>query len=129
MNFPSRINYPEIADNSYGVILYLCDVYIPNAGINYSQEDTIEITPDNGAYAEPIISDNGRIMGVNIIESGEGFTERPMLTVKTKTGYNAVLIPILCIRRIGDSAREPEVSNVIQVIDCVGKHPLVPMSV
>ena len=60
-------------------------------------------------------------MGVNIIDGGEGFVERPTLTIKTTTGYNAVLIPILCIDRIGDSDTIPSDTETISVVDCVGK--------
>ena len=114
-------DYPTLGDSTYDVILYLCDVFVESGGVNYSKDDTIEIVPNRGARAEPIISDTGVIMGVNIIDGGEGFVERPTLTIKTTTGYNAVLVPILCIDRIGDSDRIPSDAETITVVDCVGK--------
>tara|TARA_B100001094_G_scaffold222835_2_gene216918 strand:+ start:6636 stop:10886 length:4251 start_codon:yes stop_codon:yes gene_type:complete len=116
-------NYPTIGISTYDTILYLCDVYIENGGVNYSQGDTIEIIPDFGASAEPIISDTGVLLGVTILDGGEGFTTRPILTLKSTTGYNAVMVPVFCIDRIGD-APEPELPppiDIVSVIDCVGK--------
>lgn len=112
--------YPTMGSPVYDIVLYLCDVYIDTGGINYSPEDTIEITPDHGASAEPIFSNTGVLLGVNILDGGEGFIERPILTIKSSTGYNASMIPVFCIERIGDSATPPEPTNIIPVIDCVG---------
>ena len=114
-------DYPTIGEFTYNVVLYLCDVYIENGGVNYSKLDSIDIVPDRGARAEPIISDMGVLMGVNIIDGGEGFVERPTLTINTTTGYNAVLIPVLCVDRIGDSDKTVAPKDVIPVLDCVGK--------
>nr|BAR36445.1 T4-like baseplate hub and tail lysozyme [uncultured Mediterranean phage uvMED] len=114
-------DYPTIGEFTYNVVLYLCDVYIENGGVNYSKLDSIDIVPDRGARAEPIISDMGVLMGVNIIDGGEGFVERPTLTINTTTGYNAVLIPVLCVDRIGDSDETVAPKDVIPVLDCVGK--------
>ena len=114
-------DYPTIGDDVYDVILYLCDIYIENGGINYSPEDTITVEPSFGAIVEPIISENGVLLGVNIVSPGEGFTTRPTLTLNSTTGYNAILIPILCVDRVGDTDVIPDPINPIPVIDCVGK--------
>ncbi len=109
----------------YPVVLKLCAIEIQSTGVNYSSNDTIVVEPSNGAILEPVFGPFGSIIDVNIIDEGEGFTERPNIVIKTQSGYNALLIPILCVNRIGDIPEElykiPEGEQIIKVIDCVGK--------
>jgi hypothetical protein len=115
--------YPSSSSGSYPVILYLCEINIVDAGINYTKGDKIVITPDNGASAEPKFDQQGRVTSIKVTEGGEGFTEFPQLYIQSDTGYNAVLIPKLCIDRVGsDELKEPMTQDkVVTVIDCVGK--------
>jgi hypothetical protein len=115
--------YPASSSGSYPVILYLCEINIVDAGINYTKGDKIVITPDNGASAEPKFDQQGRVTSIKVTEGGEGFTEFPQLYIQSDTGYNAVLIPKLCIDRVGsDELKEPMTQDkVVTVIDCVGK--------
>jgi hypothetical protein len=110
---------------NYSVMLKLGDVEIQSTGVNYSPNDTIVVEPSNGAILEPVFGPFGSIIDVNIIDEGEGFVERPNIVIKTETGYNAILIPILSVNRIRDIPDElyriPEGTRVIQVIDCIGK--------
>jgi hypothetical protein len=110
---------------SYPVVLKLCAVEIESTGVNYSPNDTISVIPSNGAVLEPVFGPFGSIIDINIIDEGEGFTERPEIVINTESGYNANLIPILCVDRIGDVPEElykiPQGEKIIKVIDCVGK--------
>ena len=116
-------DYPTSSNGSYPVILYLCEIFIDESGINYSPGDKIVIEPDIGAVAEPKFDARGRVTSIKVTESGEGFTEYPRLYIQSETGYNAVLRPKLCIDRVGnDELKEPTFQDkVITVIDCVGK--------
>jgi hypothetical protein len=116
-------DFPTSSTGSYPVILYLCEVFIDESGINYSPEDKIIITPDIGAVAEPKLDQQGRVVSVKVTVSGEGFTEYPKLYIQSETGYNAILRPKLCIDRIGnDELKEPTLQDkIVTVIDCVGK--------
>lgn len=116
-------DFPTSSTGSYPVILYLCEVFIDESGINYSPEDKIIITPDIGAVAEPKFDQQGRVVSVKVTVSGEGFTEYPKLYIQSETGYNAILRPKLCIDRIGnDELKEPTLQDkIVTVIDCVGK--------
>ena len=116
-------DYPTSSNGSYPVILYLCEIFIDESGINYSPGDKIIIEPDIGAVAEPKFDARGRVTSIKVTESGEGFTEYPTLYIQSETGYNAVLRPKLCIDRVGnDELKEPTFQDkVITVIDCVGK--------
>jgi hypothetical protein len=110
---------------SYPVVLKLCAVEIESTGVNYSPNDTISVIPSNGAVLEPVFGPFGSIIDINIIDEGEGFTQRPEIVINTESGYNAELIPILCVDRIGDVPEElykiPQGEKIIKVIDCVGK--------
>jgi hypothetical protein len=120
---------PTITDStsfgSYPVVLKLCAVEIESTGVNYSPNDTISVIPSNGAVLEPVFGPFGSIIDINIIDEGEGFTQRPEIVINTESGYNANLIPILCVDRIGDVPEElykiPQGEKIIKVVDCVGK--------
>ena len=116
-------DYPTSSNGSYPVILYLCEIFIDESGINYSPGDKVIIEPDIGAVAEPKFDARGRVTSIKVTESGEGFTKYPTLYIQSETGYNAVLRPKLCIDRVGnDELKEPTFQDkVITVIDCVGK--------
>jgi hypothetical protein len=110
--------------STYPVAISIGDVYIEDPGFGFSNGDTITITPDNGAELVPVIGGNGRIIDVNIVKPGIGFTGTPTLKLNTSTGYNATLIPILSFKRIGedDAFSVPTGTQLVQVIDCVGKN-------
>lgn len=119
--------YPISSNGSYPVVLYLCRVFVKQSGIYYNEGDEIVIEPNHGAKAVPVLGESGQVLSVKVTEPGEGFTERPRIYIRSETGFNAVLIPKLCIDRIGqDQLKEPsEVERLqgklISVIDCVGK--------
>ena len=110
--------------STYPVAISIGDVYIEDPGFGFSNGDTITITPDNGAELVPVIGGNGRIIDINVVKPGLGFTDMPTLKLNTSTGYNATLIPILSFKRIGedDAFSVPTGTQLVQVIDCVGKN-------
>ena len=60
---------------------------------------------------------------MDIIKGGIGFTEDPKVYIQSDTGYNAMMMPIFKVNRVGEDIAPELVSpgSVIQVIDCVGK--------
>jgi hypothetical protein len=110
--------------STYPVAISIDSVYIEDSGFGFGDGDTITITPDNGAELVPVIGGNGRIINVNVVKPGIGFTGMPILKLNTNTGYNATLIPILSFKRIGedDAFSVPTGTQLVQVIDCVGKN-------
>lgn len=119
-NPTTTINYPILSNGSYPVIMKLCEIIIEDGGVGYVSSDTLQITPSNGASAKPYITPNGSIYKIDIISKGEGFKELPVITMLTKTGYNAILVPRLCSEQIGDKILAPAIDKIINVIDCPG---------
>lgn len=119
--------FPVINIGSYPAILYLCDLIIDNAGINYSTGDKVVIEPNTaGAEVEATFGPFGVVTGVRIINPGSGFTERPKIYIESETGYNVILQPVFCVRRIGDDKEGRELTdqekfNLVRIVDCVGR--------
>lgn len=116
---------PRSSTGEYPVVLTLCNIEVSNGGINYSPNDKIIVTPNNGAVLEPVYGAFGTLERINIISVGIGFTERPEITIQSDTGYNAIITPILCVNRIGDIPEDqvviPPGERILNVVDCVGK--------
>lgn len=129
---------PSSTTAQYPVILYMCDVKIVNPGVAYSDTDKIIVSPSNGAILEPMFGPFGSLEDVKIVSAGIGFTERPNIYIQTETGYNADIVPVFCVNRIGDVPEEDLISTpgggkttgspnspvgeqIIHVVDCVGK--------
>jgi len=109
--------------NSYGVILYMCDVIIKNTGFGYQEGDEIVVEPSRGAELKPTFNQIGQLTSVRIISGGEGFKEIPKIYIKTDTGVNAEMSPRFCIDSVDDTTiNRPGIDvKVVSVIDCVGK--------
>ena len=65
----------------------------------------------------------GGIIGVDVVNGGIGFTDDPNIYIQSDSGYNARMMPVFKVNRVGeDIAPEAAIpSAVIQVVDCVGK--------
>ena len=60
---------------------------------------------------------------MDIIDGGMGFNEEPLLYIESDTGYNARIMPVFKVNRVGVDI-DPETvtpTAFIQVVDCVGK--------
>lgn len=116
---------PVLSKGDYSVSLYLCGVEIVSGGVNYDDRlDTVSIDPDFGAKLKIKTGPFGVIERVDIIESGNGFNRYPDITINTNTGFNAELVPIFCIKRIGDQdpediANSSPNTSILSVVDCV----------
>jgi hypothetical protein len=117
--------FPTANNGQYPVVLELDEVYILNSGFGYKPEDKIVMEPNLGAILTPIIDKNGSVSGVNIIKTALGFTDMPTIYIDSDTGYNAELVPVFKVNRVGDIPENldkvPLGEKVISVIDCVGK--------
>ena len=109
------------------VIGRLSSVIVEFTGQFYSELDTITVS--NGAELKPVLDTYGRIVRVDVIKPGLGFTEVPDLEINTSTGIGAVLIPVLEFRNtcegdiiLGDGIiNKNKLGQVIKIVDCVGR--------
>ena len=108
------------AENTYPVLMYLCDILVKKPGFGYKNTDQVNIEPSMGAEAELVVDKFGRVSDVIITKPGEGFQVLPQITITSETGQNAELLAKLCIDRVRDISLVDQ-EKIIQVIDCVGK--------
>ena len=120
---PQTTMLPVSDIKQYSVVLYLCDTIITNPGVGYQPGDKIIVEPSYGVELEPTFNQLGQLVSVKVISGGEGIKEVPTIYIESETGFNAKIVPRLCIDRIGaDEFAEPIAQDkIISVIDCVGK--------
>lgn len=114
------------SDGKYNVRLCIEDVLIENGGVNYGPDDDIYLEPDHGAILKMETGPFGRITKVKVAKRGCGFTEMPKIRINSRTGFNADLIPLLEVQRVGeknlqDIAISAIDSGIITVVDCVNQ--------
>lgn len=96
---------------------FLTGVNVVNTGANYQEGDLIE--SDCGTF-RPVLDDEGRIVGADLISNKAGCDRFPELTINTTSGFGAVLEPVLEFRDVGDIDVDP--TKTIAVIDCVSAY-------
>ena len=77
---------------------------------------------DNGTsnYAEvKAVVSEGRIVNVEIINNGTNFRRIPEVVIKDKSGYNAILRPIMLVV---PQVRNPKVIVPVESIQCPSKN-------
>ena len=95
----------------------ISDVAIIDPGSGYNTTDTLEV---DGAQLTPIVL-GGRIVGVEVVNGGTGFTTIPEITVNSDTGIGANLRPVLKFVSVTEVSEELDPTQVIEVIDCIEK--------
>ena len=103
------------SDNSE---VYVDRVIVENGGSNYDpEEDDLENDDMSLIVNDDINSSNyGSIIGVDIIQQ-IGYNDVPRLNIKSKTGVDAILRPIMKVRKRVVS------EQVLQRVQCVGNFP------
>ena len=86
-------------------------------GYGYNSDDTIIV---GNAELRPIIL-GGRVVGVEVINSGTGFTSIPDIEVNSDTGIGATFRPILKFTAIDEISEAVDPAGVISIVNCVGK--------
>ena len=128
--FPSEITEtagtsPTLNTGEYPVILSLAFVTVIDMGINYDcSKDTVVVEPSNGAKLSIGKCDSlGSILKIDVLDGGMGFKEEPNIYIQSDSGYNVKLVPTFKVNRLDvdeDQVTIPS-TDIIQVIDCVGK--------
>ena len=104
----------------YPALLRLSEVRVQNPGINYSPEDELTITPNNGTLLKPTLGPFGKVKSVKVVKGGT-FTDLPDIDLPSTTGVNASFTPVFEVIRdplVAQIAESP--ADVVQVFDLVG---------
>ena len=123
LNPSVRSGIQPIGDPISDEDIILDGVFIEDGGVNYQDEDAIEITPDNGVEMRPVFDDRGSLIDIIITNPGSKFDNYPKIVIKSTTGFNANILPIFKLRKRNedpDSAIRGQ--RIISVIDCVKKN-------
>ena len=127
-------------DGEVSYVTSLSDVVVENTGFGYDDSDTASVgggsvgssgdsltgsdTVQNPGQAEiELITEDGLITGVNVVNGGFGFTKLPEISINSDTGAGAKLVPVLKFTKISDASQLAEISQdaVITVISCIEK--------
>jgi len=121
---PEYEKEPLPEGSTYNVIVVLDDVIINNPGLNYSEGDTITVTPDTGVELVPEFDDLGQITKVNIASKGQSFNTMPQIVVESQTGLNADIWPVFKVIKVEDETQLDEGEKILTVVDCIGKYQI-----
>ena len=117
---PDSVNIID-SDNSE---VYVDRVIVENGGSNYDpEEDDLENDDMSLIVNDDINSPNyGSIIGVDIIQQ-IGYNDVPRLNIKSKTGVNAILRPVMKVRQRVGAPTGAASEQVLQSVQCVGNFP------
>ena len=103
------------------MVLEIDDINVLEPGFGYDPNDKVVV--GNGAEIKIKTDALGSVTGVDVVNGGIGFNEDPDIYIQSESGYNAKLMPIFKVNRVGDDVAPEAVdaTAIIQVIDCVGK--------
>ena len=127
-------------DGEVSYVTSLSDVVVENTGFGYDDGDTASVgggsvgssggsLTDSDSVQNPgqaeieLITEDGLITGVNVVNGGCGFTKLPEITINSDTGAGAKLVPVLKFTKISDASQLAEISQdaVVTVISCIEK--------
>ena len=117
---PDSVNIID-SDNSE---VYVDRVIVENGGSNYDpEEDDLENDDMSLIVNDDINSPNyGSIIGVDIIQQ-IGYNDVPRLNIKSKTGVDAILRPVMKVRQRVGAPIGVASEQVLQSVQCVGNFP------
>ena len=118
---PQGGSFPSLDTGDYPVVLEIDEINVLDTGFGYDPNDRIVV--GNGAELKLKTDGLGSVTGVDVINGGIGFIEDPDIYIESDSGYNAKLMPVFKVNRVGEDLTPELVSagDVVQVIDCVGK--------
>jgi len=110
----------EVTPDSQGedVVGEIDGVKIVNTGIGYTENDMIE---SECGVLKPVLDDEGRIVGADIISSELGCTILPNLAINSATGVGAIIRPVMKYTRRSEIKVDIPPEKVLRVVDCVSR--------
>jgi len=118
---PTGGPFPSLDTGDYPIVLEIDDINVLEPGFGYDPNDKVVV--GNGAELKIKTDALGSVTGVDVVNGGIGFNEDPDIYIDSDSGYNAKLMPVFKVNRVGeDIAPEAvDVGAIIKVVDCVGK--------
>ena len=118
---PTGGSFPSLDTGDYPVVLEIDDINVLEPGFGYDPNDKVVV--GNGAELKIEVDSLGSVTKVDVLNGGIGFTEDPDIYIDSNSGYNAKLMPVFKVNRVGEDIAPEAVSTgaVLSVIDCVGK--------
>ena len=116
--------FPSTDTGDYPVVLEIDEINVLEPGFGYDPNDKVVVGTSNGAEIKIKTDALGSVTGVDVVNGGIGFNEDPDIYIESESGYNAKLMPVFKVNRVGEDVAPEAVDAtgaVIQVIDCVGK--------
>ena len=93
------------------------NIIVNNAGFGYNDGDTIDL---DGVVLKPVIL-GGRVVSVEVVDSGVGFTSIPNIIVNSDTGIGANLQVVLKFTNVSEVSQKLDPTKIIEVINCIDK--------
>lgn len=120
---PSSGNIPTQYGNDY--IVCLKGFRILNTGVGYTQNDSIEITPNiPGLVGSVRMTEYGQIFSINLSDPVCGLSGYPEITINSPTGEGAIIQPILSFTRVEDFSSSEDGILKDSIPDLVIDQPL-----
>ena len=111
-------------DEDYNIVM--CGVFVANTGESYTGNTTIKVidrdTGEENGKVKPVIV-AGRIVEVEVINSGTRFKRIPELVIEDTLGTGAKLYPFMCLRaRNPDSPSVKPIAESVDLSFCIAKN-------
>ena len=94
-------------------------VEVFNPGFGYNPDDTATVGDGTTGAEVNLKIIGGRILDVEVVNGGTGFTSIPEITINSETGVGADLSPVLKFTDVGEESLKP--GEIVTVVNCVGK--------
>ena len=91
-----------------------------NSGYGYNSTDTISV--GNAVVTPKVLG--GRLVGVDVVNGGSGFTSIPEATINSATGQGAIVKVVLRfvpLTGVTEVSLDDASDQIIFVVNCVGK--------
>ena len=82
------------------MVLEIDDINILDPGFGYDPNDKVVV--GNGAEIKIKTDGLGSVTGVDVVNGGIGFNEDPDIYIESESGYNAKLMPVFKVNRVGE---------------------------
>lgn len=111
-----------VTENGSEIFGTIADVIVVEPGFGYTNSDLIvDSSCPNNVSLKPVVDNDGRVVGINIINPGSSINVFPELQINSENGQGAVLLPVLNFRT-DISYVETDPQKVQKVVYCAEDH-------